>query len=173
MNLSPRAPKSTAISKTIYIGKSTKFVDKRIFEILAQLKDFGVDRIIQRNLYKQLYPNEPSYFKITQVAPQMDPELKYGRCWGIEVFRGKKYPDILEICTAYEDYSLVRVHEEPDFENFFGESTHQVTILPTIPSSPVMAEVINRTRLDMKPLYMPVSDQQEHIPSRITNTLHH
>lgn len=146
------------MAQTIYIGKHTPFVGKTVFEILANLKDFGVGRVIQKNIYKKLYPNEPSYFKITHVAPQMDENLQWGRVWGIEIFRGKRYPYIREMKTEHPDYSLIRVHEEPDFDRFpvLGETKDHLIVLPrTIPAPPIMAEVFNRAKLGIKPLYIP------------------
>lgn len=151
------------MSQTIYIGKPTKFVGKSVFEILCNLKNFGVGRVIQRNLYKQMYP-EPCYFKITNVAPQMDDELKYGRVWGIEIFRGKKYPYIREAQPQYHDYSLLRVHEEPDFDKFpvLGEAQDHIIVLPRkISSPPVLAELFNRTQTGLKPLYISPSDPKK------------
>lgn len=150
------------MANRIYIGKPTVFVGKSVFEILTNLKNFGIGRVLQRNLYKDLY-KEPCYFKVTHAAPQMDEELLYGRVWGIEVFRGKKYPYIRETRTDFHDYSLLRVHEEPDFDQFpvLGEAKDHLISLPrTISAPPVMAELFNRSQTGIKPLYLSSSGQE-------------
>lgn len=151
------------MASRIYIGKPSEFVGKTAFEILCNLKNFGVGRVLQRNIYKKMYP-EPSFFKVTQVAPQMDDSLMYGRVWGIEVFRGKKYPYIRETRTDFPDYSLLRVHEEPDFDAFpvLGEATdHLITLPRAISAPPVMAELFNRTEMGYAPLYLDSSGKKD------------
>lgn len=48
------------------IGRTTDFKGKPLWEILANLKNFGVGRIVIRNRF-QRYP-EPCYIKILKVA---------------------------------------------------------------------------------------------------------
>lgn len=48
-----------------YIGRTNDFSGKTMWEILANLKDFGVGRLVQRNMFNR-YP-EPSYFRIIKV----------------------------------------------------------------------------------------------------------
>lgn len=50
-----------------YVGKSSKFAGKTLWEILGNLKDFGVGRIIVRNSYLQRF-KEPCYLKILEVT---------------------------------------------------------------------------------------------------------
>jgi len=53
-----------------YIGKTTYFEGKRLFDILCRLKNFGVGRIVVRNHYLKQY-SEPTYYIITRVEPDM------------------------------------------------------------------------------------------------------
>lgn len=62
-----------------YIGKTTDFKGKTLWQILGNLKDFGVGRIIGRNRF-QRYP-EPCYFKVRKVEAR--PNVKPSD--GIEV----------------------------------------------------------------------------------------
>lgn len=48
------------------IGRTTDFKGKTLWEILGNLKNFGVGRIIIRHMF-QRYP-EPSFFKVLKVA---------------------------------------------------------------------------------------------------------
>lgn len=48
-----------------YIGKTTDFKGKTLWQILGNLKNFGVGRIVGRNMF-QRYP-EPCYIKIRKV----------------------------------------------------------------------------------------------------------
>ena len=64
--------KSTNMSKfTVkFIGKTTTFQGKRLFDILCRLKDFGVGRVVYRNRFNERY-TEPSYYVITKVDVDM------------------------------------------------------------------------------------------------------
>lgn len=50
-----------------YIGRKTDFKGKTLWEIVGDLKDYGVGRLVIRNMF-QRYP-EPCYFKILKVEP--------------------------------------------------------------------------------------------------------
>lgn len=50
-----------------YVGKKTKYVGKTLWEILGNLKDFGVGRIIVRNTYANNF-KEPCYMKVLEVT---------------------------------------------------------------------------------------------------------
>ena len=57
-------------TKIRYIGKSIDYRGKKIFDILTNLKDFGVGRVLTRGL-EEVHPEKSSY-KIVKVEPQMD-----------------------------------------------------------------------------------------------------
>lgn len=48
------------------IGKATTYVGKPLWEILGNLKDHGVGRIVIRSLFQRY--SEPTYMKILKVA---------------------------------------------------------------------------------------------------------
>lgn len=50
-----------------YVGKPSKFAGKTLWEILGNLKDFGVGRIIVRNSYAKRF-KEPCYMKVLEVT---------------------------------------------------------------------------------------------------------
>lgn len=49
------------------IGRTNNFSGKTLWEIVGNLKNFGVGRVIVRNVF-QRYP-EPTYMKIMKVEP--------------------------------------------------------------------------------------------------------
>lgn len=100
--------------KTIYIGRKNYFYGKPIFQILANLKNFGIERMITRNILNK-YP-EPSYHIIKRVEPQMDEELKFGIVYCETVFRGKRLPGIRSFKDGYKpDFRLIHKQEEQEF----------------------------------------------------------
>lgn len=52
-----------------YVGKKSEFVGKTLWEILGNLKDFGVGRIVIRNSLASRY-SEPCYYRILEVNAQ-------------------------------------------------------------------------------------------------------
>ena len=48
-----------------YVGRTTDFKGKTLWEIVGNLKNFGVGRIVVRSIFER-YP-EPSYLKICKV----------------------------------------------------------------------------------------------------------
>lgn len=55
-----------------YIGKTTDFKGKTLWEIVGNLKNFGVGRIVTRTRFER-YP-EPSYMKILKVEALPNPK---------------------------------------------------------------------------------------------------
>ena len=154
------------MSKVIYYGKKNRLCGKTAFEILARLKNFGIGRVLQRNLYKLDYPGEESYCRVVEVEPQMDEQLSFGRLWVHEVFRGKMYPKLREIRPWHPDYSLVPKHLEPDFSKFpvLGHETTERNVLPaTCEVPPLMAEYMNRKKLGRFPnIYIRGLNREKH-----------
>ena len=139
--------------RIVYIGKKTSYCGKRAFEILANLRNFGIGRVLQRNQHKMWY-EEPCYLKIVSVQPQMDDELTWGRIAVDEIYRGRRYPYTTEIKPWHPDYSLVPKDEEPDFSKFpvLGKDKSHIKVLPkTFNVPPLMAEYLNRKKLGFFP----------------------
>lgn len=55
-----------------YIGRTTDFRGKSLWEILGNLKNFGVGRILVRSRYER-YP-EPTFIKVLKVETLPQPE---------------------------------------------------------------------------------------------------
>lgn len=59
------------MSKVIYYGKKTKYCGKTAFEILTRLKNFGIGRVLQRNMFKEEFPDQPTYYQVNTLISLM------------------------------------------------------------------------------------------------------
>ena len=48
-----------------YVGRKTDFKGKTLWEIIGNLKNFGIDRIVGRNMFQRYL--EPCYIKVVKV----------------------------------------------------------------------------------------------------------
>lgn len=79
-----------------YIGRTTNFKGKSLWEILGNLKDFGVGRIVVRSVFER-YP-QPTFNKIMKVeALPHEVRIKKQKC---------SYFYIFFIVGKSQDYSL-------------------------------------------------------------------
>ncbi|RWS26065.1 hypothetical protein B4U80_07131 [Leptotrombidium deliense] len=138
--------------RIIRIGKKSNCFGKTVFEILANLKNFGIGRYLIRNSLKT---QGKTYYKIVDAWPQMEGgNLTHGRVFVEQVFDGKRIPGITEITPWHPDYSLVPKDEEESIliknPEVWGEK--DVVLLPKyFKVPPLMAEFLNRRKLDVKP----------------------
>ena len=59
-----------------YIGRTTYYSGKRLYDILCRFKNYGVGRMVYRNVFNERYP-EKSFYVITNVTPNMtDPSME-------------------------------------------------------------------------------------------------
>lgn len=148
-----------------YVGRTCWQEGKTVWEIVGNLKNFGVGRRIVRNLYER-YP-EPSYMKIVKVEvdPQVEKEGVYRRANVLveKVFRGRKYPEVMALCKAsYKpDYRLLPKEEEEAYCRFTPVEK-KVSILPrTMPLPPLLRELVMRDlKQQGKPLEEPMIEVQ-------------
>ncbi|EJW75018.1 hypothetical protein WUBG_14075 [Wuchereria bancrofti] len=61
---------------------------KFLWEILCQLRNLGIGRIVTKNEWARKWPKQPSYLKIVQACPSMDRWLLRGKLWADWTFRG-------------------------------------------------------------------------------------
>ena len=102
------------MGRKIYIGKPTDHLGRTVFQILANLKNFGIGRMLTRHEFDK-FP-EPSYHIVKRVQTYMDPELKYGTIWCETVIRGQRLPDIRPLTITYRpDFRLIPKDEENEF----------------------------------------------------------
>lgn len=71
-------------TKIKLIGRTTDFKGKPLWEILGNLKNFGIGRLVIRNMF-QRYP-EPCFMKIVKVEAQPSPtEVLIFTCITIQI----------------------------------------------------------------------------------------
>ncbi|CAL1683088.1 unnamed protein product [Lasius platythorax] len=129
------------------IGRTTDFKGKPLWEILGNLKNFGVGRLVIRNRF-QRYP-EPCYMKILKVAALPMPDKPYTDRKVMvlveRVFRGHKNPKPVQLdaATYKADYMLI----PKDQEHLYLENAKlpEKRILPrTTDLPPLLSQIIMR-----------------------------
>ncbi|KAJ3661832.1 hypothetical protein Zmor_006214 [Zophobas morio] len=104
-----------------YIGRKTDFKGKTLWEIVGNLKNFGVGRVVVRSMMER-YP-EPSYFRILKVEPLQCPQvqsvdnLRKVRVLVEKTFRGMTFPKpvTIERASYKTDYRLLSKDEEEEY----------------------------------------------------------
>uniref|UniRef100_A0A0K0DGK2 DRMBL domain-containing protein n=1 Tax=Angiostrongylus cantonensis TaxID=6313 RepID=A0A0K0DGK2_ANGCA len=89
---------------------------KYLWEILCQLKRFGVGRVVTKNEWGRKWPTQPSYIKIVRAQPSMDRWLFGGSVWGEWTFRGRTlgvYDFAIDLSRS--DWRLIHKYEEEKF----------------------------------------------------------
>ncbi|PIO58463.1 hypothetical protein TELCIR_20101 [Teladorsagia circumcincta] len=86
---------------------------KFLWEILCQLRQLGVGRIVTKNEWARKWPTQPSYIKIVRAQPAMDRWLFGGKVWGEWTYRGRNL-GIYEFADDLNrsDWRLIHKHEE-------------------------------------------------------------
>lgn len=129
------------------IGRTTDFKGKPLWEILGNLKNFGVGRLVIRNRF-QRYP-EACYMKILKVAAMPLPDKPYTDRKVMvlveRVFRGQKNPKPIQLdaATYKADYVLV----PRDQEHLYLENAKlpEEKIMPrTTDLPPLLSQIIMR-----------------------------
>lgn len=64
-----------------YIGRTTDFKGKTLWEIVGDLKDYGIGRMIIRNMF-QRYP-EPCYLRVLKVETVDDEVIIRKLLWSV------------------------------------------------------------------------------------------
>lgn len=144
-----------------YIGRRTDFKGKTLWEILGNLKNFGVGRIVVRNRFQRY--SEPCYIKILKVAalPQpTEPNMNRKVIVLVEnVFRGEKSPTLetMEGSTYKTDYILIPKDEEKKYTDFTATVTKKI-VPKTMNFPPLLEKLIMRQQkaaglsIDKKPM---------------------
>ncbi|XP_003702760.1 mitochondrial ribosomal protein S34 [Megachile rotundata] len=130
-----------------YIGRTTTLKGKPLWEILANLKNHGVGRMVIRYTF-QRYP-EPCYMRILKVAALPDTskhphDPRKVRVLVESTFRGKTQPTPRQIdSVSYKpDYMLIPKDEEHRYLNHIQPP---VKILPrTVEFPPLLKEMLIR-----------------------------
>ncbi|XP_015792921.1 uncharacterized protein LOC107369474 [Tetranychus urticae] len=144
------------MSNIVYIGKPSRYHGKQIFEILTNLKNFGIGRILERRLPNAKYP-EKTFCIIKEAYPQMDEKLAFGLVYCEHYYRGARIPGLTEILTTLPDYRLVPKHEEEAYLEIaknapvYGKDVPRKVLPQYYKVPPLMAEVINRRKFNDPP----------------------
>ncbi|XP_060534920.1 uncharacterized protein LOC132707193 [Cylas formicarius] len=134
-----------------YIGRTNDFLGKSLWEIVGNLKNFGVGRIVTRGRF-QRYP-ELSYLKILSVEPLPAPEnpsmdnMRRVKVVAERTFRGMRMPEPVHICmSSYKnDYQLVPKDEEAKYTGAPLTDFDKTKILPQrMELPPLMRELVLR-----------------------------
>ncbi|XP_058462638.1 small ribosomal subunit protein mS34 [Malaya genurostris] len=98
-----------------YIGRTTDFKGKPLWEIVGNLKNFGVGRVVVRSMFER-YP-EPSYMRIVKVQALPNEDIRKVRVTVEKTFRGRTYPKlvVIESVSYKADYRLLPKHEEESY----------------------------------------------------------
>ncbi|XP_026731158.1 uncharacterized protein LOC113496197 [Trichoplusia ni] len=153
-----------------YVGRTTDFKGKTLWEIVGNLKNFGVGRIIVRSVFER-YP-EPSYMKIVKVETTPDEERRRVRIWVEKTFRGRKLPNLTEIYrTSYKpDYKLIPKNEEAKLLNAVGLHETQEILpnrieMPALMKKFIIKDHENKGLEIVSDFTMPIS--YNHSPNRV------
>ncbi|KAH8257367.1 hypothetical protein KR038_007837 [Drosophila bunnanda] len=114
-----------------YIGRTTDFRGNTLWELVSELPNWGVGRMLIRNMF-QRYP-EPCYMRIlkVQAVDEQPGEVRKVRVTVEKTWRGVKQPKPVEIySTSYKaDYELVPEDQEAKYLN--NNKKLEPVILPT------------------------------------------
>ncbi|KAK7868236.1 hypothetical protein R5R35_000638 [Gryllus longicercus] len=128
-----------------YIGQTTNNVGKTLWEIIGNLQNYGVGRIIARGSMER-YP-EPCYIKICKVEALPHEERRKVDVWAEKVFRGRKYPELVRLSgvTFKADYKLIPKDEEASYCKC--NINKRIKVLPrTAPLPPLLRALVIRDR---------------------------
>lgn len=133
-----------------YVGKIGPYTGKRLFEILANLKNNGQGRLIQRlSELKKNKTGKDNFYKIVKAVPQMDSDLAFGEAWVEQVKDGKKVPFLIKLKSTIPDYKLIMKIDEHRFTSkdypIYGQTEEDTMYIDKyFKVPPVMAEFLNK-----------------------------
>jgi len=136
--------------KKILIGRTSHYHGRPLLQILANLKDWGLGRVVMRSKWNRLFPNEQNFMIVRDIDPWMDQEFRYGRVKVDEVYRGARYEEPRWYNAVFKaDWVLVPRHEEHKYLEGFDKlpirGKDVVTILPNeYPVPPLMDMFLKR-----------------------------
>ncbi|XP_012218345.1 uncharacterized protein mRpS34 [Linepithema humile] len=140
-----------------FIGRTTDFKGKPLWEILGNLKNFGVGRIVIRNRF-QRYP-ESCYIKILKVAAMPMPVEPYTDRKVMvlveRVFRGLKNPKPVQLdaVTYKADYMLIPKDQEHLY--VLNTKVPEMKILPTETDFPPLLSQLIMQQMKAKDVAAP------------------
>ncbi|XP_050547378.1 uncharacterized protein LOC126909053 [Daktulosphaira vitifoliae] len=135
------------------IGRATNLYGKTLWEIIGNLKNAGVGRLITRNSYDRY--EEPSFFKVLAVEPtaQIENSARKVIVHVEKIFRGNHYKEPIEIFrVSYKpDYRLIPKDEEQDWWDRLANCKPRVKIVPgSFELPPLMKLIMERDSKEIK-----------------------
>ncbi|XP_053684167.1 uncharacterized protein LOC128734151 [Sabethes cyaneus] len=126
-----------------YIGRTTDFKGKTLWEIVGNLKNFGVGRVVVRSMFER-YP-EPSYMRILKVEALPNDETRKVKVTMEKTFRGRTYPKpvVIESASYKADYRLLHKHEEEPYCRVIEQQEEKVIPLE-IDMPPLLREFVEK-----------------------------
>jgi small subunit ribosomal protein S34 len=133
------------------IGRTTNLYGKTLWEIIGNLRNAGIGRLITRNSYKRY--DEPCFFKILDVQPtaQIEDKARKVIVHVEKIFRGKHYENPVEIYSvSYKpDYRLIPKNEEQLWWDRLAKCEPRNKVVPgSIKLPPLMRLVLERDNKD-------------------------
>jgi len=133
------------------IGRTTNLYGKTLWEIIGNLRNAGIGRLVTRNTYKRY--DEPCFFKILSVEPtaQIENQPRKMIVFVEKIFRGKRYNDPVEIYSvSYKpDYLLIPKDEEQLWWDRLANCKPREKVVPgSIELPPLMKLVLERDNKD-------------------------
>lgn len=156
-----------------YYGKKTNFIGKTLFEILANLRNFGLNRMLikQEELLKN--PGQKCYYIVKKVEPVLDEKLEQGAIYAEKVYRGAKVPELVLVDDEswHTDWQLIPKDEEdsyrvPDEKLLVHGQAETVTVLPRWMEVPPLMDIFLRRHYDARKISSPSVDMSQ-TPMRI------
>lgn len=144
------------MSNIVYIGKPSKYHGKRIFQILVNLKNFGVGRILERISSTEKH-GKKTFCIVKEAYPQMDKELAFGLVYVEQYHQEERLPGLTEILPTNPDFRLVPKHEEKEYLEIaakapvLGKDVPKTLLPKYYHLPPLMAESLNRRNFPTRP----------------------
>lgn len=102
------------MGKVYYYGKKTQFVGKTLFEVLANLRNFGINRMLIKQEELIQNPGHKCYYIVKKVEPIMDDKLQEGAIYAERVYRNARVPGLVfvEQESWHTDWQLIPRDQE-------------------------------------------------------------
>ncbi|KAL5292015.1 MRPS34 family protein [Megaselia abdita] len=128
------------------IGRKTDFRGKTLWEIVGNLKNFGVGRVVVRNMFER-YP-EKSFMRILKVEAVPNEEIRKVKVTVEKTFRGvtSQKPVVIFSSSYKADFKLIPKDEEAEYCKV-SNTKKQVILSPEMDLPPLLREfVIDETK---------------------------
>lgn len=120
------------MTKVYYYGKKTNFIGKTLFEILGNLRNFGVNRMLIKQEELLRNPGKKCYYIVKKVEPVMDKDLQEGAIYAERVFCNQKIAEevFVEEESWHTDWQLIAKDDENLHRLKPDEMVHDTKDLP-------------------------------------------